>query len=100
MLTSKQIKKAVKINAVILDLEVPGWHDKISIEDLNMKDAVKSCIGAQLGWPYCTKCDLDDEESLIAFLWDGVAYGKADQIQHRWVIEISKRRRKKFFKWF
>jgi len=48
MLTLEMMRNNVRTSAVLLDSEVPSWHDKINTEKLDMM-SFANCICGQLG---------------------------------------------------
>lgn len=81
--------------AKLLDEEIPGWEDKIDLGRLDMIDAAHTCIGAQLGWPECSKMNNDRETNLLAYCWNDEGWRYRGYIESYWIRQIFSRKRKK-----
>lgn len=46
----KRIRRDIRKIAVVLDSELPGWHNDIDVETLNMGDSTRCIVGQLYGW--------------------------------------------------
>lgn len=110
----------VAAGAALLDEKLPGWHDQIDTETLEMGDECRCVLGQlgsnqvnldRLGWEPSPRIHADEEEDGFSRLcdfweisasnygcdiyWDHAiddAVASYDELKDAWLVEIAKRR--------
>lgn len=88
----QKIENSVLRGAELLDANVPGWHRKIDLEELNMGSALSCILGQLYGnyWTGIEELGLEGNHSHLGFNTGTDSYGY-DVLQRFWSELIKSR---------
>ena len=100
MLSMDEARARVVKGAALLDARIPGWHERVNIQTLNLAGC-KNCIIGQVIGDYCDAVDIDaslrktDVRMAHGFTANsGTAFGQKEtwrRLESAWVDAIAAR---------